>query len=449
MGDPQSCYHGCVQNERIALLERHIMEVKHTDRTEKLSKEVGRWFLARVPNISTGVLSDEEVVQHASQDKRKRVAQALSWVRRFGYSCEYAKVRAFIKFEKALYDLLDHPFWKAPRLIQHRAYEYCALLAKFLIPIERLVWEWGQDLRRCGVEGRLFAKRLNTFERARRIVAMNRWSDTVFVLLDHSRFDAHLTLDKLDNIEFPIYRKLCAHPMLRLLLDEQRINRGCTRGGIKYLSVGRKMSGEYNTSLGDSLVNAAMLQYWTKDIEAEVFVDGDDSVVACSRADLQKLDFDFFTHIGMSTKVAYAYALEEVEFCQCRPVEIRTGVWRMVRNPQRVISRAPYTIRKYVGRKPYLDWLLAVGMGEFAQVVGVPVLQSFSLMLWRWAANEGATLRKSQLQEVLMRRDCFDVEIIRRTKPVQPTSECRASFAIAWDIPVQEQLELERYFDNA
>lgn len=443
----QSCYEGCIQNEIIALQERHIMEVPETDDINELTYKVGREFVDSLPRKYFTMASEHEVIEHASQDKKERVRKAFANLKATGYQSYYEKVKAFIKFEKADDDPFDDPVDKAPRLIQHRAYEYCSLIARFLLPIEKYVWAVGSNWKKAPVKARIFAKSLNSFQRAERIVAMNRWSDTRYYLLDHSRFDAHLTLAKLDGIEFAVYRKWLQHPLFETLLRAQYINIGTTRGGIKYKSVGRKMSGEYNTSLGDSLVNYALLWYWTRGTGAEILVDGDDSVVAISRSREHLLDHGFFEKVGMKTKVEIADSVELVDFCQCRPVEYKPGSWRLVRNPWRVFNRSPYTIRNYPNPSAYMDWLMSVGRGELAMNLGIPVLQAYAWMLVRRAA--GGQVKTAALREVMQRRDRFTEQQILNNQPVEISPTARASFALAFDISIAEQRRLEDIFSSA
>jgi len=394
------------------------------------------YILGKLPKFNISKFNAEQLLAGKAQSQRKRVARALDNLKRFGWSMNDAVVRMFIKFEKAPDDPSDPPEGKAPRCIQHRSYEYTTRLAQYLMPLEHKVWNWNRDFKKAPVEERFFAKKLNSFERARRIVAMDRFPNTVFLLLDHSRFDAHLTLDKL-GMEFAFYRRFIKSSEFDALLDCQVKNICYGRSGIKYLSLGRKMSGEYNTSLGDSLINMFMLAYWIREIDGELFVDGDDSVVAIDSSSIRKLDFNYWKRMGMNTKIEQTALLEEVEFCQCRPVKL-SGGYRMVRNPDRVMSRSPYTIHTFNDSNSYRKWLASVAAGEYACNEGVPILQEYAFALGRAAGVEHT---KGMLGEVLARRPGEHFHGYNK-RPI--SLETRRSFHLAWGISPTVQLDIEK-----
>lgn len=430
--DRVACFAGCLVNEIVALRERHLMAVPVSKEIETATKAVGKFICKRLPRLRIKCASEEFVLRNKPSHTRKRTIAAFAKLRRDGFNHNMARVNAFIKFEKYA-DTLDDPLVdKAPRMIQYRSYPYCALISRFLLPLELKIWEWDDKCSPAPVSERVFSKHMNSFHIAERLRSMDRYGDTMFILLDHSRFDAHIRRDMLMNVEFRIYKQVIRDQLFFQLIDMQLDNVCYTRNGIKYKCPGRKMSGEYNTSLGDSLINWAMLEYWLRDIPHQVLVNGDDSVVAIPSSRFLNLDKGFFQSVGLVTKIETTHLFEHVEFCQCRPVEVCPGLWRMVRNPRRVLSRAGITIRSLQG-KARDDWLHCVGMGEVACNSGVPVLQSLGVALMK-----RGRFRRAFYDEIMARR-------LDEYRGVSPISECaRASFSIAWGIPICEQLLLER-----
>jgi len=436
-----ACYYGCVRNELKALVDRHLMAIKETEETRNLVRIIGKWFIKQVPDLRTAKWDEKKVVAHKSPSQRKRVLKAFDNLREHGWSWERSKdviLRAFTKFEKMekTADVED----KAPRMIQHRSYEFCARLAQYIMPMEEHIWHWDSDFRRAPVEKRVFAKRLNSFQRAERLKYMfEQFEDPAAIPLDFSRLDAHLLWHVMDSLEFPVYRKMNRSGELAVMLDCMKMNRGVTRNGIFYRAKGRKASGELITSLGDSLCVLALLLYWLRALKKEILVDGDDCVIVVSRKSIPLIDMDFFSKVGFKAKIEKpVYQLEEVDFCQCRPVEVSEDRWRMVRNPWRVFSRTCVSEQKLDGASRD-DWVASVGLGELACNMGVPVMQAFALKLMKQGK-----VRPHFVEKVLFRRPG------ETKKPVEIpiTSNARVSFALAWGIWPSEQLYLEQIFSR-
>jgi hypothetical protein len=139
---------------------------------------------------------------------------------------------------------------------------------------------------------------------------------------------------------------------------------------------GSRCSGEYTTSVGNSKTNVVMIRYVFRGAVIKVIVNGDDSVVIMEYEDWRILFNEEFIRIefkkfGMDTKIELVtLKFEEISFCQCNPVLIN-GVYKMVRNPIRVLSRIQYT-----DLRPEQHESLIRGLGycEVALNSGVPIL---------------------------------------------------------------------------
>lgn len=295
----QTAFQACAENEAHAIVSRHACQTP-AKRDVSYMSALGQWL-----KCHKGVVlpyTKDQVLARRSGRLRKRYELGFSLLERDGLRGADASVQAFVKFEKGDYNAAPKP----PRLIQHRSVKYCAALSKWLMPVEKLVFSLDAKGFVAGVAQRVFAKGMNSWQRAERISSMERWPDTTWFLVDHSRFDSQLTVPILKG-EHAVYRLLCGHNSeLDWLLNKQLDNRGWTHNGVKYTVKGTKMSGEYNTALGDSLVNYALLREWTREVDAEIFVDGDDSVVAVSTSHADKLDEGWFAARGWVTKVELA-----------------------------------------------------------------------------------------------------------------------------------------------
>jgi len=198
------------------------------------------------------------------------------------------------------------------------------------------------------------------------------------------------------------------------------------------------MSGDQNTGSDNSGINFGMLLDWLQviGVNGQLYIDGDDSVVIIEFADLNKVDMSLFKTYGMSTKLEKVSSVfEEIDFCQCRPVF--DGVaWRMVRDPQRVLARIPWIVKKQpVSRDA--QWLKSVGMCELALNMGLPVMQAVAERLIELSPKKyiATPLHYTASNEYIKPW---------RAEPRPITAEARASYERAWGISPQEQHEYEK-----
>lgn len=424
--EPQCVYQPCAVNELISLVRRHLL-LSYLPTPERIieAKELVRsMYMGPVLQYTPA-----QVIEHKSQQKKDRYRRAFKSIKDIGERPSEANIRAFVKIEKWNPCQLGV---KAPRLIQYRSYEYCAKLSQYMIPIEKELWKFRHNGHLC------FSKGMDSWTMARTLRAM--WEavdDPIAVLLDHSKFDSSVSTPWIE-VEESFYCRFFYGDDLHRLMSKQKRNRGWTKGGIKYRCEGRKMSGEYNTSLGDSLINYCILASITKHCkQALIFINGDDSVVIISRSQLNKLVLDAFHEYGMKTTIDWAYAFEQIEFCQTRPININ-GTWRMVRNPKRVISRGVSSVRRYAG-EAWKDLVNSIGQCELACNDGVPISQSFADYLIRSASSS-----KILWNEVGYRAS---LEGLPHTqKPI--LDDTRLSMQAAWGISPDEQIAAEKWFAN-
>jgi hypothetical protein len=240
-----------------------------------------------------------------------------------------SRVKMFVKLEKS-----DRSaFAKAPRAIQYRNTRYTAELARYLTPISKQVFRYTSKSP--------FMRGLDSFGRAKRIRSMDRWGDTVYLGLDHSKFDSHVKIPWLEA-EHRFYTWLNPDPELKRLLQMQLHNKCMSSSGIKYTSAGGRMSGEFNTSLGNNVINNAILGHicgklGVYQVDYDYILDGDDSIIALSASRLAELGdlTEQCKALGMTTKVEeVSRDIQTVSFCQAKVIAVGDSNWRLVRAPK-------------------------------------------------------------------------------------------------------------------
>lgn len=335
---------------------------------------VERWSLERTALSYQGAL-------------RRRYLDAAASLALERVSAADARLSCFLKAEKVNVG----PKYPKPRMIFPRSPRYNLCLASRLKPFEH--WLWGRltasSLRLRGGVGRLVAKGLNPWQRARLIVRKfnNLPGCTVFEV-DGKAWEAH-TGPALLKGEHGVYR--AAFPGdsgLAALLVQQLVLAGRLPCGARFSRSGGRASGDFNTGMGNSLGMLAVLLGALESLAPssyDVLVDGDNALVFLPGSDYQGVVGAIAPHVLASsghelTLESPCRVIEEIRFGRSAPVDTGSG-WCMVRDYRSVLSAATSSHRWL--REPTFarEWLAGVAMCELSLALGVPVLQAWALEL--------------------------------------------------------------------
>lgn len=414
-------------NEVVALKQRHQLDTGLRYRS-KINLAKYLWPLSK----TLSPCSEDTVIQHSAGAKRKLLLSAKESLKAYPIEQEDARVKMFLKADKAHIFDNDEADFGAPRCIQYRNKRYCLRLATYLHQVEKSVYKCTDS---SGTP--CFAKSRNLTQRGGDLwEKFEHFRDPTIICIDHSKFDAHCNVNLL-KLEHKFYKKCFPkidREELGKLLAMQITNKGCTKHGTKYETRGTRMSGDQNTGLGNSIINYAMLAAFAEHNgwEACFYVDGDDSVMMVE-GDV-KPDPTFFEQFGMKTKLeCVTKNFRELEFCQTRPVFDGTK-WRLVRNPFRLMARLPWAIRT-VTPEFKNKYLRSVGLCEMALGVGLPIGQYIGNTLSKLSKGYTITGNHYRAQKEYM-RPCS-------VKLIPPSYEARLEYEQTWGIPVAEQLRIE------
>lgn len=396
--------------------------------------------------------------------KKKRYEQAYSDLMFTRTRIEdEAKVTVFVKYEKTDRTSKKDP---VPRVISPRSPMFNLRLARYLRKVEERIYD---------ALGKLFGhktvmKGITTTQTAKYIEEKwNMFNDPVAVGLDASRFDQHVSRAALE-FEHSIYL-LCfkhgKHQRKLAGLLRRQLENHCSGhtpdGSVKYTTDGTRMSGDMNTSLGNCVLMCMMLKAYALHcgVAFQLANNGDDCVVFLERKDLVKFSTGldaWFLRLGFNMVVEDpSYALEEIEFCQTRPV-FDGSEWVMCRNPWTAIAKDCVLAKNPQGvSDTYLkSWMGAVGTGGMSLTGGMPVFQSFYGMMQR--SGQGARRARKNRSGSRGRVSKHDVSAMlpwymrnvgggqRQAGDISP--ECRASFYFAFGVTPDEQVELEKFYDG-
>lgn len=404
----------------MSLHNRHLVDRSHVKVDNKFVS-LGFKQLDKLINIKLEERATyQEIIAHYTGGKKKLYHNAMQrlYEGKFDWS-KHTIVKMFVKPDRWPESEVRS---KAPRAIQFRSREYNLQLASWLQPLEQRLYEhieWNGT--------RVVAKGLTPRERAKLLLSkVKNYTNPKFVNIDHAKFDSTVTKGHLKLLH-KLYRRLCGKGIQRLL-KAQLTNRCYSKHNIKYIAHGTRMSGDYDTALGNTLINIACLLQCFKGLKFDFILDGDDAVVILEGCDVPKLSVEKFRRFGFTTKLEVVNSLYGVEFCQSRLVN--AGGWTFVRNPIRAVSNA-MAVRKKYNMKWMARYLAGWGRTELSVSAGIPILQ-----------------QQAERLAVASDNPFFDEDMKRRMVahkfgPSKVKMKTRVSLFRAWGIPVDVQLALE------
>lgn len=390
----------------------------------------------------------DEMPKRYTGSKRRRYEDAVDRVNRVGLSRNDASIKMFIKQEKFNPTSKVNP---DPRAIQFRAAPYCVVLGSYLKPIEHHVYHI--SCANAGVPPtRNIAKGLNNVDRAYLLrQKADAFDDPVFVGLDASRFDKHVSKELLE-LEHAVYLASNPDSYFREILTWQLTNKCFSNLGLVYKVRGRRMSGDMNTAVGNCLIMLMMLIAYCTHMQLrkwDCLDDGDDVVLIIERSSLHKLDnlFETFLHFGMEMKIeCITDNIHKVLFCKTHIVEFSPGRLKFVRDFRSVISTAISGTRHWSSVRYRTRVIHSIGVCELILNLGVPVLQEFAICLLRNSGKQAIDLTLvPEGMRLSVIRDLRKLGVAIENVRPQVIQHCsRESFAIAFDFTISEQLALEK-----
>lgn len=411
----------CICNEMRALHNRHLIDRLLPEYDSSYYYRWSNKIMREFHFEHVDPVSYHQIIRHYSGSKRNAYLRAYQTIKENGFDKNWAYINMFVKPDKYP---SDDALSKAPRAIQYRKPMFNLSVARYLHPIES--WFYNST----SLNGfRFSAKGLNNVDRAILLQDIaSSYNNPCYILLDHSAFDSSITVDHLKSCH-RFYRRLNPSRHLQRLLKFQLNNKGFSKNGICYKVKGTRMSGDYDTALGNTLVNYIVLRSWLRhcNVHGDIILDGDDSVVVIERSNLHKLSYDHFAKMGFTTKHEVVFELDEVEFCQSK--FLPSDPPRFARNPLRALSRYNISVRSYHG-SGWFRYLAGVGLGEMAVSVGVPILSIVGAKL--------ASLSNNPLHDT---ESLYRSAITGTTAAIDAT--VRDAFYRAWGISPDEQVAIE------
>nr|UDL14007.1 MAG: RNA dependent RNA polymerase [Xiangshan tombus-like virus] len=265
-------------------------------------------------------LTKQQYVDRISDSTKRALYQrALADIEQGrGYS---TRVQPFTKIEK-----LPATKYKAPRMIQARHLSFNIEYGVYIKPLEDAL-----------SANKHFGKG-NYLDIGRKVHKLQQ-KYRFYTEADHSNFDAHITVEQL-RLTHTFYQSCYRHnPKLRNLSSKTLSNSCSTRDGVRYKARGSRMSGDVDTSLGNSLINYAIIKdvLHKLNISGEAIVNGDDSIIFTNTPIPQEKAAKLFLKYNQETKIMQSQSnIRKVEFCRTKLIMNNHGQPTMMIDPIRL-----------------------------------------------------------------------------------------------------------------
>jgi len=449
--EPMFTYQSCQCVEMSALVMGCLRPTPTPTREGKRCVSRALRFLTRRVRVLHPSLSPqtyEQVVAGYDGPKRRLYQRAADSLSEYPVGRRDAFIKAFVKADKRR---LVKP--GRPRMIQHRDPRYALELQRYIRPFTKAA----QHMLRASPRSprlRFSIDGMNRREQCALIRAkFEAIPDCGILALDCVAFDESVAREML-KLEASVYLSCFrGDPTLRWLLKQQLANGGRTRHGIRYQSVGRRMSGDANTSCGNWLLSyanvysfaaAARLRVW------DCIVCGDDVLMFVTRAEvaaLQAVIPGVAISIGHRiTAVAdVVYDWREVTSGKARPVPGAHG-WTLVRSPVLELSTAFMSHKLFREPNSARRAARTLAQGLLAANQGIPVVQALAVGVLmttegeQWWDDVFDPYERRQLELGAAKGDWHTA------LPVTPTHEARQWYTSHFGVSVDRQLELEERF---
>jgi len=375
--------------------------------------------------------------------KRSLYLKAVESLRTRPLCVDDAKVTAFLKMEK---HWMNKPI--APRLICPRSKRFNVEIGRRLKFNEKKIMHAIDDI----FESPTVLSGYDSFAQGRIIARKwRKFNNPVAIGVDASRFDQHVSREALEW-EHSIYNKIFNDPELAEMLTWQcknNISLFVEDKMLRFKVKGHRMSGDINTSMGNKLIMCGMMHKYFGDlgVRAELCNNGDDCVIICEDSDVHKFDDmkKWFLQYGFAMAVERPVCvLEELEFCQARPVAIG-GKYRMVRRPDS-IAKDSHSLLSMKNKEDVKSFMSATSQCGLVLNSGVPILEAYHNCLYRGSGYKRVS------EEYIKKVISFGTDEklgTRRERIIEPvTLENRMSYWRAFGVDPRTQVLVEKYFDD-
>lgn len=311
----------------------------------------------------------------------------------------------------------SYPTYKNARSINARPDSFKAWFGPLCKTMEKIVYATPY-----------FVKHLTPDERKLRIRELELLNYKHVMATDFTAFESHFTPEIMDVLEFQLYDYLLLPTDAKLLRDViGGKNRMKMRTGFSATCVGRRMSGEMSTSLGNGFSNLMLALFLAheKKCNFDGLVEGDDGLFVCDQL-FTKQDY---ADLGFTIKIETPPNVHEAQFCGL----LLSDDYHTLKDPKRVLQKFAWC-DKYQDskRSVHLGLLRAKAISLAYEAGQCPIL----------AAIAETILLDTDGIKPLFIEDAYHQKV-PLTQVLTPTMNDRVCFERHFGITVEVQLLVE------
>jgi hypothetical protein len=413
----------------------------HFGRMREMKRFVAKWCKANLtplaPDCDTSVEAWLATTNY-TESKKRELRQEFAWLEENGgeLRAKDARCKSFVKDESYI-------AYKHFRQINARPDRYKVKVGPIFKLIEKAVFAHSA-----------FIKKVPVHERPQYILDILQRDGAKYVATDYTSFEALFSKELLNAVEFQIYAYMTQFlpegaEFMRIVRGVQGGKNTCQFKDYKTETVGRRMSGEMCTSLGNGVTNLLVMLFMCHQLGSKCVgvVEGDDGLFAIVGKIPTAEDF---ASLGMIIKIETHTRIETASFCglvfdaeeQINITDVRKAMATFGWTPQRYVSASDKTLQHL---------LRAKGFSLVHQYAGCPVLQALGHSALRRTAHLGAVSRsisKVSKNLTLYERDRLLAfgSSIPEPKPVGPKT--RSLVEELYGVTIAQQLALEKYLET-
>lgn len=411
-----------------------------------------KWLLAGYVG-RVGRWSNQQYVDSYQGPKRSLYQRVVGELHLTVCKDQRGLLKSFLKCEKLILKTKDYNVANVPRVINSRSPGFNVLLGTYIKPMESKICRGIAKVynNKFKSVGPIVAKALNARQIGRLIY--RKWAnfkEPVVLMLDARRFDQHVSVEAL-GWEHSVFKTIAIDEGdLNDLLRQQvrnKFNIHTDDGQVRGCIDGMRMSGDVNTGLGNCLITCGMtFSYATHcKVQIDAIDNGDDIAVFLERCDLKRFLRDlkpYFEQLGFLMEIeGTAYHLEDIEFCQAKPVweGPAPGHYLMVRTYKKSRSKDLTTYKSILNETQWNSYRVAIAHGGQALANNIPCVGAMYRMMKR------GTNAKPDRYLANYGMEWMGKGMAKRPPDVHPNT--RVSFERAMGVPVSSQLQQEAFFD--
>lgn len=383
------------------------------NKIEALARFVKKFLLENVPRAQS--LSFEEWLDATtySEARKAQIRDAHNnnrGGRPMRKQCMH--VDSFVKTEY-------YPTWKHARIINSRHDAFKAWSGPRFKAIENVLYQLPE-----------FVKHVPVPERPARVLSLKQAGQRYYQT-DFTAFESHFTPELLDAVECQLYRHCLINDKDAEFLCSVIKGRNDmrTRTSIRASVVGRRMSGDMCTSLGNGFTNLMLAKFiaYSKGGDITGLVEGDDGLFS-TNVSLTKADYE---ELGFTIKIQEVHDPCEASFCGM----IFSESGQIIRDPIKFVMGFGWT-QSFInaGTKIMDELLRAKALSCVYETPHCPIVGAMA----RYA------LQKTKGANPRFVRDGFhEPPDIAKLPAFAPSSDTRELFEHQFGIAVGEQLIIE------